>query len=192
MALHPPVSSQNNLCPLTQVGAFESGVFQPKFEWSLIYVKYALAKPWNRVVKPGLKAVYRQYLTLQQQVKLRQSDHTTEEGHYISGGLKKPALPDFQQGDLVRVKTRAQIEKTLDPFQELKGCAFLDSMYHYCGTVQCINTKVERFLDERNFRVRTANGLYLLDHLFCTGTPVFGRCDRRCYYFWRVEWLEPA
>jgi hypothetical protein len=49
---------------------------------------------------------------------------------------------------------------------------------------------MERFLDERDYKVKKAKGIVLLKDVICHGTPVFGRCDRCCHLFWRVEWLE--
>jgi len=48
---------------------------------------------------------------------------------------------------------------------------------------------VQRFLDERDYRVKKARGIVLLEGLTCEGTRDYGPCDRNCYYFWREEWL---
>ena len=32
--------------------------------------------------------------------------------------------------------------------------------------------------------------IVILDGVICEGTKDFGICDRACFYFWRVEWLE--
>jgi hypothetical protein len=49
---------------------------------------------------------------------------------------------------------------------------------------------VKRFVDERDYRVKKAKGIILLEGLICEGTPDYGQCDRACFYFWRQEWLE--
>lgn len=96
----------------------------------------------------------------------------------------------FQSGDLVRVKTEKEIKSTLNHKGYLKGCGFMEEMYEYCGTTQHVLKPVERFVDERDLRIRKAKGLVLLDGVVCYGTENLGRCDRNCYYFWREEWLE--
>jgi hypothetical protein len=96
----------------------------------------------------------------------------------------------FATGDFVCVRSREEVESTLDNWGELKGCRFFEDMWKYCSTVQCVLKAVERFVDERDYRVKKARGLFILDGLICEGTPDFGRCDRACYYFWREEWLE--
>ena len=60
----------------------------------------------------------------------------------------------------------------------------------YCGTTQRVLKPLERFVDERDLRVKTSRGIVLLDGVVCQGTADFGRCDRCCVMFWREEWLE--
>ena len=93
-------------------------------------------------------------------------------------------------GDLVRVRSREEIQATLDRWRSLKGCGFLDEMAGYCGTTQRVLKRVERFIDERDYRLKKASGIVLLDGVLCSGTGKTGRCDRACFFFWREEWLE--
>lgn len=101
-----------------------------------------------------------------------------------------PQETGFQSGDSVRIRSRDEIQSTLDSWNELKGCGFMEEMWPYCGTEHRVFKRVEQFLDERDYRVRQARGLYLLEGLLCHGTVDFGRCDRSCFFFWRKEWLE--
>jgi hypothetical protein len=96
----------------------------------------------------------------------------------------------LKAGDLVRVRSREEIQATLDHFDELKGCGFLDGMWQYCGTTQRVLKPMEIFLDERDYRVKKCRGIVLLEGLMCQGTEEYGRCDRSCLFFWREEWLE--
>ena len=96
----------------------------------------------------------------------------------------------IKAGDLVRVRSRAEIESTLDGWNELKGCAIMPDMWQYCGTKQRAFKVVERFVDERDYRLKKGTGIILLEGLICQGTIDYGRCDRSCFYFWREEWLE--
>jgi hypothetical protein len=109
----------------------------------------------------------------------------------------KPARPlsDLQTeplkaGDLVRVRSMEEIAGTLNSYGKLKGCSFIDGMDHYCQTVQRVLKPMERFVDERDFKVKKCSGLVLLEGVMCEGVTAFGRCDRCCYTFWREEWLE--
>jgi hypothetical protein len=108
----------------------------------------------------------------------------------------KPAVTSFDEaptliaGDWVRIRTLEEIEMTLDHFQRLKGCSFAKEMTQYCGTNQKVLKSVERFVDERDLRIVRTKGIVILEGLTCQGMGSFGRCDRNCYFFWRVEWLE--
>lgn len=104
------------------------------------------------------------------------------------------AVPEFgiKAGDLIRVRSRAEIEATLDRWNELKHCAVMPDMWQYCETVQRVFKVVEQFVDERDYRLKKGTGTILLEGLICQGTDDYGRCDRSCFYFWRVEWLEKA
>jgi hypothetical protein len=97
----------------------------------------------------------------------------------------------LKTGDMVRVKTKAEIEATLNHLRRLKGCSFMETeMTPYLGTVQRVYKHMERFVDERELKVKKSKGLILLDGVICPGTTEFGRCDRSCLLFWREEWLE--
>ncbi len=96
----------------------------------------------------------------------------------------------LEAGDTVRVRSRQEIEATLDRWGHLKGCGFLSKMAVYCGTTQKVMKRVERFIDERDYRLKKASGIVLLEGLMCPGTGTSGRCDRSCLFFWREEWLE--
>ena len=105
----------------------------------------------------------------------------------VSGIRAEPLMP----GDMVRVKSLEDIKATLNHLGQSRGCAFIaDIMTPYCGTVQRVLKPMERFVDERDLRVKRCKGLVLLDGVMCEGTTVFGSCDRSCFMFWREEWLE--
>jgi hypothetical protein len=105
-------------------------------------------------------------------------------------------LPDkaapFAAGDLARVRSREEIETTLNHWHQLKGCTFMPEMVQYCGTEQRVLKLLRRFVDERDLRVKRATGIVLLEGVYCQGTADFGPCDRSCQLFWREEWLERA
>jgi hypothetical protein len=145
-------------------------------------IKRAFARPWNYGVKPKLKRFIRRLYAWNTKFQSRNKI------------APLPASPiqqvHLQAGDRVRVRSQEEIEAMLDPFKELKGCAFLEYMKQYCGTNQRVLQPLERFLDERDYKVKKAKGIVLLEGILCYGTPVFGRCDRACHLFWREEWLE--
>lgn len=137
-------------------------------------VKRTLAVPWNYYVKRWFKEAYRQIFD--------RKVHRKKSPVLVSEPLKV--------GDHVRIRSWQDIEATLDPFKELKGCAFLSEMKQFCDTNQTVLQVMERFLDERDYKVKKVRGIVLLEGILCRGTPVFGRCDRCCHLFWREEWVE--
>jgi hypothetical protein len=96
----------------------------------------------------------------------------------------------LQAGDVVRVRSKEEIKATLDRWNRLRGCDFMEEMWPYCGTTQRVYKRVGRFLDERDYRMKRCRGIVFLDGLICEGTVDYGPCDRSCFYFWREEWLE--
>ncbi len=141
--------------------------------------KRLLAKPWNSYVKVWLKQAYSISLDFRETAKPQAPVRDSVAD-----------VPAFAQGDLVRVRSRQEIIATLDPFGELKGCAFLPQMFDYCGTEQRIFRVMQRFMDERDSKMKKVRGVVLLESLICKGTLAFGECDRACLLFWREEWLE--
>lgn len=96
----------------------------------------------------------------------------------------------FKKGDLVRVRSKDEIKSTLNHLGQLKGCSFMDAMVPYCDTIQHVFKSMDRFVDERELKIKKCKGLILLEGVMCEGTTEFGRCDRSCLMFWREEWLE--
>jgi hypothetical protein len=165
-------------CQLQNVPRLEAEEEVVGLKKYLVNFKVTFAKPWNSVVKPWVKRRYKKIQPILPQQKTRVEIAATTGNE------------ELQTGDWVRVKSAEEIDAMLDAFKEYKGCAFLSEMYQYCGTVQQVFTKVERFLDERDYKVKSSKGLVFLKNRLCTGTTAFGRCDRHCFFFWRVEWLE--
>ena len=98
----------------------------------------------------------------------------------------------FKEGDIVRIRSKEEILRTLDKNNRLKGCLFMDEMWQYCETEHKILKKVNNFYDEANYRMCKTRNTVLLDGIHCSGH--FERynqsCDRYCLLFWKEEWLE--
>ncbi len=99
---------------------------------------------------------------------------------------------DLKLGDLVRVRTKEQILKTLDSNNKLDGCFFMDEMWQYCKSQHKVLKNVNYFFDERGAKMYKAHGIVLLDGVHCSGKQgnLMPRCDRNCYIFWKEDWLE--
>lgn len=146
-----------------------------------------------------IKLVIRRHLTPKQDRIIHQKVNAVIDWFYKLIG-KKTSTPQpianiqtelLKAGDLVRVKYKEEIEATLNHLGQSRGCTFIaDIMTPYCGTVHRVLKSMERFVDERDLRVKKCKGLILLEGVMCKGTTEFGRCDRSCFLFWREEWLE--
>jgi hypothetical protein len=160
--------------------------------------------PAGRNEEPGLSPAVRikralhRGLSRRAQKKIRRVIGSALDLLTFRGRAKAPAedLPAaraavrLEAGDTVRVRSRQEIEATLDRWGYLKGCGFLSEMAGYCGTTRKVLKRVERFIDERDYRLKKASGIVLLEGLMCSGMSSTGRCDRSCLFFWREEWLE--
>jgi hypothetical protein len=111
-----------------------------------------------------------------------------------AAGSAQTAAPSASEalvaGQVVRVRSRAEIRATLDDWNCLRGCGFMEEMWPYCDTTQTVAKRVQRFIDERDHQLKRARGIVFLKGLHCQGTVDYGRCDRNCLFFWREEWLE--
>ena len=123
--------------------------------------------------------------------------------HYLTQTMTKTAVKQpvaldhvgsrsqaLQPGDIVRVRSMAEIQATLNNWNQLKGCSFMEEMAPFCNTMQRVLKRVEKFLDERDYLLKKTRGIIILENVFCQGTRDFGKCDRTCFFFWREEWLE--
>ena len=145
-----------------------------------------------------LKLFVRRQLSTQQDRLLHQYANTAIDCLVKLKGKKIPSAKPatyfqtepLKSGDLVRVRSEEEIKATLNHLGQLRGCSFMQEMLPYCDTIQSVLKPMERFVDERDLRVKRCKGLVLLEGVMCQGTKIFGRCDRSCFLFWREEWLE--
>jgi hypothetical protein len=111
-------------------------------------------------------------------------------------GCKSGSAPSpigLRPGELVQVRPRAEIAKTLGENGKNRGLWFDREMVSYCGTTARVKAKVERFIDERTGRfVELASDAYILDNVVCHSYQSDGRwfCPRAIYPYWRECWLD--
>jgi hypothetical protein len=96
----------------------------------------------------------------------------------------------LKPGDIVRIRSRDEIQATLNYRNQSKHCTFFEEMWPYCGTTQHVFKRVEKFVDERELLMKRCKGIVLLDGIICNGVGGFKDCDKSCFFFWREEWLE--
>ena len=97
----------------------------------------------------------------------------------------------LQPGDLVEVRSRAEIEATLDGNQKNRGLWFDEEMLAYCGRRGRVRHRVERLIDEKTGRMlRVKRDLVVIEGMMgCAG--VYHRlCPRSVIAMWREAWLR--
>jgi hypothetical protein len=97
---------------------------------------------------------------------------------------------NLQPGELVRVKTKAEIERTLDEHRFNRGMGFDEEMARFCGQSARVLNRVDRCIDEKTGRMLTMKSpCIVLDGVVCAGAYK-GNCPREFVPFWREIWLE--
>jgi hypothetical protein len=109
----------------------------------------------------------------------------------IHGDLKTTpvAAINLQPGDMVEVRTKEEIIKTLDFLGKNRGLAFTAEMFHYCGGKYRVLKRLEKMINEATGELRTLSSTVLLEGGTCNG-KAHGGCQRMCHTYWREIWLR--
>ena len=124
---------------------------------------------------------------------LGRSSEPSVKGH----GPSSPRLPTLglQPGDWVRVKSRSEIEATLNENGKNRGLWFDREMLRFCGEVLQVRQRVTKLVDDQTGRlIELSSDCVTLDGAVCSGENSPGRwfCPRAIFPYWREGWLEPA
>ena len=114
-------------------------------------------------------------------------------GTIPTGQLTPMASLNLQPGELVRVKSYQEILLTLDTRGFNRGMRFDAELVPYCGNVYRVQTRVERFVNERTGRMTTLKtSAVILEGVWCQSRYSNCRmfCPRSIYSWWREIWLE--
>lgn len=98
-----------------------------------------------------------------------------------------PEVLDLRPGELVRVRTEAEIASTLDVRGSNKGLYWMPLMQEFCGKEFRVFKRVGAIRLERTGEYARLKNTVLLTDCLCKG---FYGCDRSCFLFWREVWLE--
>jgi hypothetical protein len=105
-----------------------------------------------------------------------------------------PSPPlDLKPGELVQVRSPAEIEATLDDQGFNRRLSFDREMLPYCGRTFRVKDRVDRLIDETTGRMlRIPKDCIILDGPVCSGECSTGRwfCPREIYPYWREAWLR--
>jgi len=111
---------------------------------------------------------------------------------FVKGSLTKTPTgqTDLQPGELVRIKSQAEIEATLNEDLKNRGLGFEEEMARHCGREARVLRRVDRCIEESTGRMlQMKNPCIVLEGVICEGTYT-AMCPRSIYAFWREIWLE--
>ncbi|MEO3853607.1 hypothetical protein [Acrocarpospora sp. B8E8] len=105
-------------------------------------------------------------------------------------GQTPTAVLDLQPGELVRIKPKAEILRTLNKDQLNRGMGFEEEMARFCGQTARVVARVDQCIDEPTGRMlQMKNPCIVLDGIVCSGVYNLN-CPREFVPFWREIWLE--
>jgi hypothetical protein len=97
---------------------------------------------------------------------------------------------DLQPGEIVRVKTRREIERTLNSASKNRGLWFDREMHRFCGGEFRVESVVRTMVDEASGKLLTlGNPCIVLEGVSATG-EYLGLCPQNELIYWREAWLE--
>lgn len=106
-------------------------------------------------------------------------------------------LVDYEQinvcpGDWVKVRSKKEIRRMLDDQKKYKGCRFMNEMSKHCGKAYKVLKAVDYFFDEARQKMCKCRDTVILDGVVCSGRQRLYKvsCDRNCFFFWHLAWLE--
>jgi hypothetical protein len=100
---------------------------------------------------------------------------------------------NLQVGDMVEIRSKADIEQTVNRRNRNRGLAIDEEMTTYCGGRYRVTTRVDRIINEQTGEMMEfKNPCIVLDGVFCKGEYSAKRimCPRRITAYWREIWLK--
>lgn len=95
----------------------------------------------------------------------------------------------LQPGELVEVRSREEIQGTLDASGRNRGLGFAPDMLRFCGRTYRVARRVERTVLEWSGELRQLRDTVALEGVTCSGIDQHC-CPRSCYHLWREIWLR--
>jgi hypothetical protein len=104
--------------------------------------------------------------------------------------MKSPSEPPLRPGDVVEVRSRAEILATLDEDGSLDSMPFMPEMARYAGRRYTVSRRVDKICDTiAGTGSRRMHATVYLDDLRCDGSG-HGGCQAGCRIYWREAWLR--
>ena len=121
-------------------------------------------------------------------------DRTLMEYPGIRGTLQSTpsAALNLQPGELVQIKSKEEIIRTLDVNNRNRGLSFDIEMVPYCGGIYRVLRRVEKIINEKTGKMmKFGNDCIVLEEVVCRSCYSRNRlfCPRSIYPYWREIWL---
>src|SRR5262245_30215163 len=101
-------------------------------------------------------------------------------------------LSQYRTGDLVEIRSKEEIFKTLEPDGCMDGMPFMPEMLQFCGKQFRIGAVAHKTCDTaQKTGGRRLQATVHLAGVRCDGSA-HGGCQAECNLFWKDEWLRPA
>ena len=97
---------------------------------------------------------------------------------------------DLRPGELVEVRSREEIEATLDGQGRNRGMKFSKDMATYCGRRARVFTRLDRMISEETGHLVPIRNTVTLEGLTCRCLVTVGGCPRAELHYWREIWLR--
>jgi hypothetical protein len=123
-------------------------------------------------------------------LRLRDSGELSTRALGRSGAAPKDEEGRLTHGQLVEVRSAAEIAATLDADGMLDGLPFMPEMAVHCGQSFRVFRRADITCVEGH-GLRRMNDAVFLEDVRCDGSAHDG-CQRRCLVFWKEAWLKPV
>jgi hypothetical protein len=98
----------------------------------------------------------------------------------------------FRSGDLVEIKSAAEIFESLDDKGALDALPFMSEMLQYCGRRFVVDRRADKLCDTIHYTgSRRIGDAVFLEDLRCDGSAHDG-CQAECRIIWKESWLRPV
>jgi hypothetical protein len=112
---------------------------------------------------------------------------------FVDGKLTKTPkgeILNLQPGELVEIRSKEEIVRTLDTNNRNRGLLFDIEMVNFCGKRARVLRRVVHIINEKTGEMmHFSNDCIILDGIACLG-EYRGYCPRSIYSYWREAWLK--
>jgi hypothetical protein len=111
--------------------------------------------------------------------------------HRPIGHQKRTANVELglKPGEIVEVKSEAEIGATLDSRGRNRGLSFEPEMLYHCGRRYRVLRPLEKMISETTGKMVQVSNTVILEGATCQGICI-KNCPRAHHFFWREAWLK--